>query len=179
MHWEEWWLQVKGGDPSPLLRTQEATPAVLGSPVRKRRGHTGESTGKGHTDGEGIEASLTWRKAKRGGTLQPREEKTWGGSYECVSVPKGRVQRGQSQALLHGAIDRTQGNGHSWNTGCSFWTSGKALWLWRWRSRDACAERLWSLCPWRYSKAVWTCVLGWPWPPTRWLPSRFIILRPQ
>lgn len=47
-----------------------------------------------------------------------------------------------------------------WNTGGSTWPSGNSL-LCGWLSNGTgCLERLWSLPPWRYSKATWT----WSWP---------------
>lgn len=54
LHWEEHRQQVKGGDPSPLLSTGEATSGVLlpvpRSPVHERHGATGESPAKGLED---------------------------------------------------------------------------------------------------------------------------------
>ena len=50
--------------------------------------------------------------------------------------------------------------GTNWNTGGSLWTSGNTFSLWGWWSTGTgCPGRLWSLHPWRYSKAIWT----WSW----------------
>lgn len=35
--------------------------------------------------------------------LLPKSEGSWGGSPRCAKVPKGRVKKGQSKALLGGA----------------------------------------------------------------------------
>jgi len=54
--------QIKGGDPSPVFSTGEATLGVLcpvlGSSVQVRCGHTGESPEEAHKDDEGTGASL-------------------------------------------------------------------------------------------------------------------------
>ena len=53
-----------------------------------------------------------------------------------------------------------------WNTGGSLCTSG-TLSVWGWpNTGTGCPEMLWSLHPWRYSKAAWTwswaAISGWP-----------------
>lgn len=45
-------------------------------------------------------------------------------------------------------------------TAGSLWTSEKMLLLWEWLSSGiSCPGKLWSLYPWRYTKAVW----AWSW----------------
>lgn len=54
--------QIKGGDPSPLLSTTEATSGVLGPflvpPVPEKHGLAGDSTTEGQQDDAGSGASL-------------------------------------------------------------------------------------------------------------------------
>lgn len=98
---------VTGGDPSFSHRIDEAKLGLLhldlSCPVQERRGHTGGSPEKGHENNERAEASLLWRKAKKSGTIQRGEGKTWKGSPPCIEIPKWRVQKGQNQALFGGA----------------------------------------------------------------------------
>ena len=134
---------------------------MLGSSVEKRDGHIGESPTKGHKDDEGTGASLLWGKAERAGTVQPREEKAQGGSYQCIKILEGRVQRRQRQALFSDVQCQEKRQ----------WAQTKTqevlpeqqetpFLLWGWLSTGTdCPERLWCLPPWRYSKAVWT----WSW----------------
>jgi len=56
---------------------------------------------------------LSYEEKLRAGTVQPGKEKAQGGFYQCIQVPEGREQRGQSQAFSSVVFsDRPRGNGH-------------------------------------------------------------------
>lgn len=77
----------------------------LSCPVQERHGYTGGSPEKSHENDERAEASLLWRKEEKSGTIQQGEEKTWKDtSYQCIEIPKWRVQKGQNQAFFSGAL---------------------------------------------------------------------------
>lgn len=68
LRWEESCQRVKGGDPSPLLSTSEATSGRLGpvpgSPVQKGHGLNRVGPVKDHKDDEGTGAPLLEGKAE-------------------------------------------------------------------------------------------------------------------
>lgn len=96
------------------------------------------------------------------------------GSYQCLQIPEGRVQREQSQAHFNGAQWQDQRQRPQR-------TSGNTFSLWGWQSTGTgCPKRLWSLYYWIYSEeAIWTqswasssgspCLNRGVWP--RWLPG--------
>jgi len=58
-------------------------------------------------------------------------------------------------------VTRQGAMGTNWNMGGSLWTSGNPFLLWGSPSTGiGCPGRLWSLCPWRYSKTLWTWCWG-------------------
>lgn len=67
LQYKEHCQQVKGGDPSPLLSTVEATAGmlgpVLGCTVQKAQGHTGKGPTKGQENEEGTHPFLKAEKA--------------------------------------------------------------------------------------------------------------------
>jgi len=64
-------------------------------------------------------------------------------------------------------VTEPEAMGTHWNIGGPVWTSGNTFSLWGWPSTaTGCPERWWSLHPWRYAKAIWTCswAAGSTWP---------------
>lgn len=65
--------------------------SVLGSPVQRKRGHSGENSPKVHKGDEWTGGSV---HEERPGTVWPGEKKAWGKCHQCKSMPEGREQRG-------------------------------------------------------------------------------------
>lgn len=57
---------------------------LVGSLVQERQETTGESLAEGYKDDEGTGAPLLQGKPETPGAVQPAEEKTERGSYQCL-----------------------------------------------------------------------------------------------
>lgn len=77
-----------------------------------------------------------------------------GGSFQCILTPMGKWEEwARIFSVLHN--DLTGGNVPKTETKIKI-----VLWLWSWPgTRTDCLERLYCLCPWRYSKSTWI----WSW----------------
>lgn len=134
--------------PFPLFNIDEATPGVpimfpfLSTPVQERHRHTGESPVEGHQDAEGTEAPLPL--VRESGDCSACRREGLGGSYQCVWIPQGRVQRRLNQAHFQWCpVVGEEAMGTSWNTKSSIWTSAStALRCGWWSTVTGCPERL-------------------------------------
>ena len=83
-----------------------------------------------------------------------------GGSYQCLEIPEGRDAEDRARLFSVVPSGRTESDGHKMKHGRVPLNIRKHFFHWGWRSiGTGCPETLWSLHPWRYSKAVWT----WSW----------------
>lgn len=102
--------------------------SVLGFPVQERRGHTEESSAKGHCSHGSTAASLLWEKAEKTGTIHPGEETAQERRHDGEIVGS-KEQR--TRLLLVAPIDGTRGNGHKLTYRNIFiifnWKSGQIL----------------------------------------------------
>jgi len=84
--------KVKGGDPISVLCTGEISLGVahpdVESPVRKRHGHVGMCSEKGHKNDPSDGTPLLRGQAERAGAVQPGEEKAVGRLDSSLSVSK-------------------------------------------------------------------------------------------
>lgn len=100
-------------------------------------------------------------KAERCGIVQLGEG-FWG-SHHCMEIPAGRVERRWSPAV---PSNGTIGNGTGWeHRRCPLKIKNLFV-LWEWPNTGTGSPGILSLCPWRYSKAVWT----WSWAIGPWWP---------
>lgn len=75
-------------------------------------------------------------------------------SAMCAVIWRESVQRVKAGSFPWSPVMEQDAKGTNWNTGDSVWAQGNTFALWVWPSPGArCPERLWSLCPRRYSES--------------------------
>ena len=78
----------------------------------------------------------------------------------CIKTWQESAKRTEPRSFQWCLATVQEAVGTNWGTGRFLWTSGSTSLLRGWLSPGTgCPERLWSLSPWRYWKAVWT----WSW----------------
>lgn len=102
-----------------LVRPYLESPG-LGSPVKKRHGHTVESPAKALKIIRGLECL---RKAERIDIVQPGEKKAHGEFYQCAQIREGRLQRKQPGSFPWYPMTQTELCSEPWTkTGNPLWT---------------------------------------------------------
>lgn len=137
-----WWPIFSIGH---WVRPQGMLGTVLCFPVQGRHGHTGENAIKGHWDKELEHSSYIER-------LRELEvfslEKAQGDLTNVCKYLEGRLHRGWSQALFHGVQwKECAQRQYEQHRRCS--PNSRKHW-------QKFPRALWTLPPWRYSKAIRT-----------------------
>lgn len=150
-------LQVEEGDPSPLLSTGKATPAVqcpvVGSSVQERYRATRQSPlplGRSAKMIKALEHLLEEEKAESWPCSAWRRYGS-GGSHPCTQISEGKMQRGWSQALFSGVQSQDKMQWAQTERQCCL-NIRKQFSAMRWSTGTCCPKNLQSLHPYRWRK---------------------------
>jgi len=161
--------QVEGGDLSPLLRTGEGEPGVtcpvLGSPVQTDTWTYWKESSEGPQRWWRDKGISPMRKGWRSWDCSAwRTEGSGGIPSRYTNNWREDVKRTEPGPFQWCSVTGGEAMGTNWNTGGSVWTAVtltlRVTEHWHMLLTERlCPGMLWSLYPWRHSKAVWT----WSW----------------